>query len=49
MNKDVLNLSFSAFLFLLFTLAMVEALTFSKLAQFFPLYISIAGSALTLI
>jgi len=49
MSKDIANIIFSAFLFLLFTLAMVEALTFSQLAQFFPLYISIAGSALSLI
>lgn len=49
MSKDVLNLTFSGFLFLLFTLATIEALTFSKLAQFFPLYISVAGSVLTLI
>lgn len=49
MSKDILNLTFSAFLFILFTFAMLEALTFSKLAQFFPLYISIAGSVLTLI
>lgn len=49
MSKDILNLTFSAFLFILFTLSMIEALTFSKLAQFFPLYISIAGSVLTLI
>ncbi|MBR3120291.1 MULTISPECIES: hypothetical protein [Oceanobacillus] len=49
MNKDYLNLIFSGFLFILFTLAIIEALTFSKLAQFFPLYISIAGSVLTLI
>lgn len=49
MSKDVLNLYFSIFLFILFSLAMIEALTFSKLAQFFPLYISIAGSVLTFI
>ncbi|WP_194165518.1 tripartite tricarboxylate transporter TctB family protein [Oceanobacillus sp. CFH 90083] len=49
MNKDYLNLIFSGFLFILFTLAWIEALTFSKLGQFFPLYISIAGSILTFI
>jgi len=49
MKKDTLNLLFSTFLFLMFTLAIFEALTFSRLAQFFPLYISIAGSVLTLI
>ncbi|WP_080875365.1 hypothetical protein [Oceanobacillus timonensis] len=49
MNRDYLNLIFSGFLFLLFTLTLIEALTFSQLAQFFPLYISIAGAILTFI
>ncbi|WP_424475251.1 hypothetical protein [Oceanobacillus kimchii] len=49
MNKEYLNLIFSGFLFITFTFAIIESITFSKLAQFFPLYISIAGSALTFI
>lgn len=49
MNKDILNLIFSAFLFILFIFTTIEALTFTRLAQFFPLYISIAGAFLTLI
>lgn len=49
MNKEYLNLIFSGFLFIAFTFSTIESLTFSKLAQFFPLYISIAGSVLTFI
>ncbi|CEI82504.1 hypothetical protein J18TS1_29210 [Oceanobacillus oncorhynchi subsp. incaldanensis] len=49
MNKDYLNLIFSGFLFSLFTFTLIEALTFSKLAQFFPLYISVAGVILTFV
>src|SRR5699024_11221786 len=49
MNKSLANILFTAFIFILFTAAAFEALTFSRLAQFFPLYISIAGSVLALI
>lgn len=49
MNKALANILFTAFIFLLFTFAWVEATTFSRLAQFFPLYISIAGSIVSLV
>lgn len=49
MNKALANILFTGFIFLLFTFAWVEAMTFSRLAQFFPLYISIAGSILSLV
>lgn len=49
MNKSLANIIFTAFIFILFTAAALESLTFSRLAQFFPLYISIAGSVLSLI
>lgn len=48
MNKALANILFTGFIFLLFTFAWVEAMTFSRLAQFFPLYISMAGSILSL-
>lgn len=49
MKKETLELLFTAFLFLLFSVAMFDAMTFSKLARFFPLYISVAGTVLSLI
>ncbi|WP_462420280.1 tripartite tricarboxylate transporter TctB family protein [Salinicoccus sp. Marseille-QA3877] len=49
MNKALANILFTGFIFLLFTVAWVEATTFSRLAQFFPLYISMAGSILSLV
>lgn len=49
MSKSIANIIFTLFIFLLFTFAAIESLTFSRLAQFFPLYISIAGSAVSLI
>lgn len=49
MNKNIANIFFTAFIFALFALAALEALTFSRLAQFFPLYISGAGAILSLI
>lgn len=49
MNKSLANIIFTGFIFALFTLAALEALTFSRLAQFFPLYISVAGSILSLL
>ncbi|WP_059103066.1 hypothetical protein [Shouchella shacheensis] len=45
MNKDILNVLFTGFLFVLFSLAALSALEFSRLAQFFPLYVSVAGAA----
>lgn len=47
MNKSIANIIFTAFIFILFTYATIEALTFSRLAQFFPLYISGAGAVLS--
>lgn len=47
MNKELLNIFFTAFLVFVFAYAAVDALTFSRLAQFFPLYISSAGALLT--
>ena len=49
MKKETMELLFTTFLFILFTIAMFDAMTFSKLARFFPLYISVAGTALSLI
>ncbi|GGF28158.1 hypothetical protein GCM10010954_29070 [Halobacillus andaensis] len=44
MNKQTLNVIFTFCIFIVFVWAAVTALTFSRLAQFFPLYVSIAGS-----
>lgn len=44
MNKNLLDLVFTGFLFVIFSLAAVGALEFSRLAQFFPLYVSVAGA-----
>ncbi|MCP3028744.1 tripartite tricarboxylate transporter TctB family protein [Halobacillus sp. A5] len=44
MTKQTLNLIFTFCIFIVFVWAAVTALTFSRLAQFFPLYVSIAGS-----
>ncbi|WP_082235498.1 tripartite tricarboxylate transporter TctB family protein [Halobacillus massiliensis] len=44
MTKQSLNIIFTFFIFIVFIWAAVTALTFSRLAQFFPLYVSIAGS-----
>lgn len=49
MNKALANILFTGFIFLLFTFAWVEATTFSRLAQFFPLYISMAGSIISFV
>lgn len=49
MNKALGNILFTGLMFLLFTFAWIEALTFTRLAQFFPLYISLAGSTLSLV
>lgn len=45
MKKDLLNIWFTVFLLLLFGTAAISALEFSRLAQFFPLYVSGAGTA----
>ncbi|WP_406944141.1 tripartite tricarboxylate transporter TctB family protein [Halobacillus sp. SY10] len=44
MTKQTLNVIFTFCIFIVFVWAAVTALTFSRLAQFFPLYVSIAGS-----
>ncbi|PPA69121.1 tripartite tricarboxylate transporter TctB family protein [Jeotgalibacillus proteolyticus] len=44
MTKQTLNVIFTTCLFITFTWAAVSALAFSRLAQFFPLYVSIIGS-----
>lgn len=49
MNKNIANIIFTTFIFILFTAAAIDALTFSRLAQFFPLYISAAGAILSFI
>ncbi|MYL29919.1 hypothetical protein GLW03_08830 [Halobacillus halophilus] len=47
MNKQTLNIIFTFCIFAAFVWAAVTALTFSRLAQFFPLYVSIAGSVVS--
>ncbi|MGV2619811.1 UNVERIFIED_CONTAM: tripartite tricarboxylate transporter TctB family protein [Halobacillus marinus] len=47
MDKQKLNIAFTIFLFALFTWAAITALSFSRLAQFFPIYVSTAGSIVT--
>ncbi|ALA52232.1 tripartite tricarboxylate transporter TctB family protein [Shouchella clausii] len=49
MTKDLLNIGFTSFLMLVFGFAVFGALQFSRLAQFFPLYVSIAGTVCTAI
>ncbi|SDP17814.1 tripartite tricarboxylate transporter TctB family protein [Halobacillus aidingensis] len=44
MTKQTLNVIFTICIFIVFVWAAVTALAFSRLAQFFPLYVSIAGS-----
>ncbi|MFG6150320.1 tripartite tricarboxylate transporter TctB family protein [Halobacillus sp. B23F22_1] len=44
MNKQTLNVIFTFCIFIVFIWGAFTALTFSRLAQFFPLYVSIAGS-----
>ncbi|WP_431801588.1 tripartite tricarboxylate transporter TctB family protein [Halobacillus andaensis] len=44
MTKQTLNLIFTFCIFIVFVWGAFTALTFSRLAQFFPLYVSIAGS-----
>ncbi|WP_252311130.1 tripartite tricarboxylate transporter TctB family protein [Sinobaca sp. H24] len=47
MTKQTLNVIFTFGIFMVFVWAAFTALTFSRLAQFFPLYVSIAGSILS--
>ncbi|WP_158738036.1 tripartite tricarboxylate transporter TctB family protein [Alteribacillus sp. YIM 98480] len=47
MNKEKLNVIFTFSIFIVFVWAAITALTFSRLAQFFPLYVSVAGSILS--
>ncbi|GGJ76434.1 tripartite tricarboxylate transporter TctB family protein [Virgibacillus salexigens] len=47
MTKQTLNVIFTFCIFIVFVWAAVTALTFSRLAQFFPLYVSIVGSILS--
>ncbi|GAF21925.1 MULTISPECIES: tripartite tricarboxylate transporter TctB family protein [Shouchella] len=49
MNKDILNIIFTLFLCIVFGSAAILALGFSRLAQFFPLYVSVAGTILSII
>ncbi|MBU8596124.1 hypothetical protein CHH78_06370 [Shouchella clausii] len=49
MTKDLLNIGFTSFLMLVFGFAVFGALQFSRLAQFFPLYVSVAGTVCTAI
>ncbi|MDV2686123.1 tripartite tricarboxylate transporter TctB family protein [Alkalihalophilus lindianensis] len=49
MSRLLASTLFSFFLFVFFALFALEASTFSRLAQFFPYYISIAGAVLSFI
>ena len=49
MSRLVGSIIFTFFLFLLFTGLALEAMTFSRLAKFFPLYITLAGAILSFI
>ncbi|MDV2886592.1 tripartite tricarboxylate transporter TctB family protein [Alkalihalophilus pseudofirmus] len=49
MSRLLASTLFSFFLFVFFVLFALEAATFSRLAQFFPYYISITGAVLSFI
>lgn len=49
MNKRIFSLIFTLFLFVVFTLAAIEAKNFTSLASFFPLFTAIIAAILSLI